>query len=365
MLRLFARLTRRNRSTPAVTEKSQKPLAAAVEQLEGRTMFALPAHVTSMTTDNRGEVILTTDRSLNPATITTASVLVFTYGPDGIPLTNDDIKQSIKLTWTESNRQLRIRTLGLPAGNNYWVKLSARQIRTFDGLLLDGEFKTPGGRTGNNVQGGDLLLQSKRDTSKRPVARFYTNFGGINVTLFKDLTPITVDNFLHYANEAAWDGTFFHRSVPNFVIQGGGFIVDKNNTIQNAHQEASILNEPGITNTRGRIAMARIDDNDPNTTDDINSATNQWFFNTVNNTSLDSSNGGFTSFGEVADDASMAVVDAINGLQRVNAGGALNELPVNDLAAVQNRGSLDPAADVVSVRRVAILNKISALVVPT
>jgi hypothetical protein len=66
----------------------------------------------------------------------------------------------------------------------------------------------------------------------------------------------------------------------------------------------------------------------------------------------------------VADDASMAVVDQINGLQRVNAGGALNELPVNDLAAVQARGSLDPAADVVSVRRVAILNKQSALVVP-
>jgi cyclophilin family peptidyl-prolyl cis-trans isomerase len=367
MHRLFARLTRRNRSATTVIEGSRQPRPAAVEALERRTLFALPAHVTSITADNRGEVIINTDRTLNPETVNTRSVLVFTYGPDGIPLTADDIKQSIKVSYTESNRQLRIRTLGLPAGNNYWVKLSARQIRTYDGLLLDGEFKGAGLRTGNNVQGGDLLMQSKRDTSKRPVARYYTNYGGINVTLFKDLTPITADNFLHYANEAAWDGTFIHRSVSDFVIQGGGFIVDTNNTVQQAHQEASILNEPGIPNTLGRIAMARIDDNDPNTTDDINSATNQWFFNLSNsNTFLDSVNGGFTAFGEVADNASWAVVEAIAALDKVNAGSPFNELPVNDADAVQDRGgSLDPAADVVSIRRVAILNKQSALIVPT
>src|SRR5215211_5044940 len=126
MLRLFSRHSRRPAATAAVTApQASQPRPAAVEQLEGRTLFALPAHVTSITTDNRGEVIMNTDRSLNPATITTASVLVFTYGADGLPLTADDVKQSIKVTYTESNRQLRIRTLGLAAGTNYWVKLSA------------------------------------------------------------------------------------------------------------------------------------------------------------------------------------------------------------------------------------------------
>jgi hypothetical protein len=83
MLRLFARRSRRNRTVQDTTA-IHASRRAAVEQLEGRTLFALPAHVTSITSDNRGEVIMNTDRSLNPATITTASVLVFTYGADGL-----------------------------------------------------------------------------------------------------------------------------------------------------------------------------------------------------------------------------------------------------------------------------------------
>jgi hypothetical protein len=137
--------------------------------------------------------------------------------------------------------------------------------------------------------------------------------------------------------------------------------VDKNNTIQNAHQEASILNEPGITNTRGRIAMARIDDNDPEhdrrhqlrhqpVVLQLWRTTRRWTAPTAD------------SRRSVKWRTTRAWRSSIRstGLERVNAGGALNELPVNDLQAVQTRGSLDPAADVVSVRRVAILNKQSA-----
>jgi cyclophilin family peptidyl-prolyl cis-trans isomerase len=141
------------------------------------------------------------------------------------------------------------------------------------------------------VQGGDLLLQSSATpaSARRPLLH---ELRRDQRHALQGPHPITVDNFLHYANEAAWDGTFFHRSVPNFVIQGGGFIVDKNNTIQNAHQEASILNEPGITEHARPHRMRASTTTTPNTTDDINSATNQWFFNTVNNTSLDSSTAG-------------------------------------------------------------------------
>jgi cyclophilin family peptidyl-prolyl cis-trans isomerase len=378
--RLLARRSRRIAPTIAAHSEAQQPQAparntsAALEQLEGRVLFALPPHVTSIIADNRGEVVITTQKSLNPATITTRSVFIFNAGPDGIPLTADDTKMAVRPSYVESNRQLRIKVLGggVPADWTYFVKLSAKFITDYSGMKLDGEFNGPGVRSGNNQPAGDLLFVSKRDRSTRPVARFFTNQGGVNVRLFKDLKPITYSNFVNYANGAHWDGTFFHRSAKTgpqqlpFVVQGGGFIVDRNNTIQNAHQEDSILNEPGISNVRGTVAMARIDDNNPATTDDINSATNQWFFNLGDNSALDSVNGGFTVFGEVADDASMAAIDRISALSRVDADGPGNgpfgEMPVNDLAAVQTRGFLDPAADVVSVRRVGILNKVSALV---
>jgi cyclophilin family peptidyl-prolyl cis-trans isomerase len=356
MLRLFTR-PRRNRPAVAVkvSASRSKPL---VEELEGRAMFAVAPFVTGIITDNRGEVTLNTSRSLNPATITTASVFLFSVGTDGIPLTADDIKMPIRPTYTESNRQLRIRTIGLPAGTTFFVKLSAKQIMAFDGVKLDGEFNGPGVRTGNGVGGGDLLFVSKRDRSTTPVTRFYTNYGGINVRLNKPDAPGTVDNFLHYANEAAWDGTFFHRShsigdnPANKIIQGGGFFVDRNGDIQEVHEEDPIVNEFGSSSVRGTISMAKSADPD--------SATNEWFFNVGNNGAIlddPQNSGGFTVFGNVADAGSLAVMDQIANLGKVSAG-PFSELPVN--AGTGN--PVNPVTDLVSVRRVAILNKVSALV---
>jgi len=346
-----------------------RPVAhpAMVESLEARALFAAAPHVTSIVTDNRGEVILNTQRSLDPATVNTRSVQLYSVGPDGIPLTADDVKMRVKPTYTESNRQLRIRTFGLEPDSTYWVKLSAKQITAFDGTKLDGEFNGAGVRTGNNVGGGDLLMVSKRDKGTSPVARFSTFYGGINVALNKTDAPGTVANFLHYANEAAWDGTFFHRTAflggpDKGIIQGGGFGVSADNQVVNIHAHDPIANEFGNSNVRGTIAMAK--------TDDPDSATNQWFFNVGDNSqALDDPNnsGGFTVFGNITG-SGLAVMDAIAALQRVDLNGAppsaFDETPVNDLNALQQRGQLDPRVDLVSVRRVAILNKVSALIVP-
>lgn len=153
-----------------------------------------------------------------------------------------------------------------------------------------------------------------------------TDFGDIRVDLFEDEAPVTVANFLNYLRSDRYEDSIIHRSVPGFVIQGGGFRIintEDGERLTDIATDAAIQNEPGISNTRGTIAMAKIGG-------DPNSATSQWFFNIDDNTGLDTDNGGFTVFGRV-DDASLAILDQINGLPRVNTGlTGLGEVPVVD-----------------------------------
>jgi uncharacterized protein (TIGR03437 family) len=135
--------------------------------------------------------------------------------------------------------------------------------------------------------------------------RFETNLGNIDVQLLPSDAPKTVANFLAYLNAKAYANSFIHRSVPGFVIQGGGYQWSDANGPVAIPQNAPVVNEFKVSNTRGTVAMAKLG-NDPN------SATSQWFFNEVDNSSnLDNTNGGFTVFGKVADDASLAVMDHI------------------------------------------------------
>jgi len=121
--------------------------------------------------------------------------------------------------------------------------------------------------------------------------RFQTNLGDIDVTLLTDSAPATVENFLKYVNRGSFRNTFFHRSVPGFVIQGGGYQFDT--SVKEIPSDPPVRNEFRVSNTRGTVAMAKFG-NDPN------SATNQWFFNLANNAStLNFQNGGFTVFGRV------------------------------------------------------------------
>lgn len=158
------------------------------------------------------------------------------------------------------------------------------------------------------------------------VVRFNSVLGNIDVRLYNTATPLTTANFLNYANGGDWVDTFIHRSVPGFVVQGGGFTFPTGATNPlSVPQDPPVLNEPGISNLRGTIAMAKLGG-------DPNSATNQWFFSLEDNAEiLDGQNGGFTVFGRVVS-TGMTVVDAIAALSRVNAGGAFNTLPVRNFA---------------------------------
>ena len=135
-----------------------------------------------------------------------------------------------------------------------------------------------------------------------PVVELYTNKGVIAIQLDAAKAPATVKNFLAYVNTGFYDGTIFHRVMPDFMIQGGGMTPDMNEKPTAAPIQNECRN--GLRNVRGSIAMAR--------TDDPNSATAQFFINLKDNGFLDPSGNnpnGYAVFGKVI--AGMDVVDAI------------------------------------------------------
>ena len=165
-----------------------------------------------------------------------------------------------------------------------------------------------------------LCLGGPQSGSAATVARVHSVLGDFDLELLEDSAPATVANFLNYVRDGDYVDMFFHRSVPGFVVQGGGFIFDE---IQGqpvpVPADPPIANEFNVSNTRGTVAMARL-------SGQVDSATSQWFVNLVDNTALDSVDGGFTVFARVIGDG-MAVVDAIAALDIFNFGGAFSETP--------------------------------------
>jgi cyclophilin family peptidyl-prolyl cis-trans isomerase len=170
-----------------------------------------------------------------------------------------------------------------------------------------------------------LLLLLARPASANVVVLLQTVSGPVELELFDAATPLTVANFLSYVDTDAYDQSFVHRSVPSFVVQGGGFKLNAMNQITVvAASPPTVQNEPGIANKRGTVAMAK-------QAGLPNSATTQWFVNVVDNPGLDTDNGGFTVFGDVI--SGMPVVDAINALPRVIGASPFTELPVVNYTA--------------------------------
>lgn len=322
-------------------------LSYCIEGLESRVLLSATApKIVSQIFDNRGLAVLTLERAVYAPTVTAANCKLFTAGTDGILGTGDDVDQGAVVSYNATARTISLKKT-LPANTAYRIRITGGAIRGLDSVALDGEFNSMTAPSGDGTAGGTYDVVTS--TTSQPTARFATRYGTIYTRLFNDGTPLTVANFLSYANSGAWDGTIIHRSEPNFVIQGGGFNIDGTNQIDQIAENAAVQNEPGFSNTRGWIAMAK-QDGDPN------SATNQWFFNVQNNAAnLDFQNGGFTAFGLITDDAGLAVMDTINQLARVNGGSPFDALPVNDLAAVQARGEIDPQSDAVLVNRLSIL----------
>ena len=139
---------------------------------------------------------------------------------------------------------------------------------------------------------------------EKPVVVIETSLGNITVELDPEKAPISVKNFLSYVDDGHYGGTIFHRVIKNFMIQGGGMTA----AMQPKPTKAAIRNEAtnGLSNMRGTIAMAR--------TPEVNSATAQFYINTVNNTGLDHKgiappDFGYAVFGKVID--GMDTVDRI------------------------------------------------------
>lgn len=177
--------------------------------------------------------------------------------------------------------------------------------------------------------------------SEATIVEFQTVEGNFEVNLYDNATPITVANFLDYVNNGAYSNAIVHRSVPDFIVQGGGFAFNQAWPATDIPANATIANEPELSNLRGTIAMAK--------TSQPDSATNQWFFNLADNSAnLDVQNEGFTAFGEVVGNG-MAVVDAIAALPRFNFGSPFDELPL-----LSDNGGDPDAANLVIVTAVII-----------
>jgi peptidyl-prolyl cis-trans isomerase A (cyclophilin A)/peptidyl-prolyl cis-trans isomerase B (cyclophilin B) len=138
-------------------------------------------------------------------------------------------------------------------------------------------------------------------SEENAMVRFETSHGDFTVELDESSAPISSKNFLRYVDEGFYDGTIFHRVIPGFMIQGGGFTGD----MQHKSGHPPIRNEAdnGLKNQRGTLAMAR--------TNDLHSATSQFFVNLVDNDFLNhrSGNFGYAVFGRVA--SGIEVIDRI------------------------------------------------------
>lgn len=154
-----------------------------------------------------------------------------------------------------------------------------------------------------------------------PTVIIHTSKGEIKLELYEDQAPISVKNFLEYARKGHYDGTIFHRVIPGFMIQGGGFDAE----LEQKPTDPPIKNEAdnGLANQRGSIAMAR--------TNDPDSATSQFFINVVDNPSLDhrgkqsGRTWGYAVFGRVVE--GMDVVDEIRFVETASRG-PHQDLPV-------------------------------------
>jgi cyclophilin family peptidyl-prolyl cis-trans isomerase len=159
------------------------------------------------------------------------------------------------------------------------------------------------------------------------IVNLETSKGSITLELYPDKAPITVKNFVSYVESGFYNSTIFHRVIPGFMIQGGGFIT----TLKEKETKDPIKNEAknGLSNARGTIAMAR--------TGVIDSATSQFFINVADNKFLDFSGPtidkyGYCVFGKVT--KGMDVVDAIVNVPTKTAGPYEN-VPVKDVLIIK------------------------------
>lgn len=369
---MFKQLRKWRRSLFPQTQAASASPSCALEPLENRQL--LSAAITSITADNRGLVVLSVNQDLNASTVNGKTVQLLVGGADGKLGTGDDVRRKASVKYSAVSDTITVSSK-LPANTRYRVLLLGSKIKGLDGKALDGEFKGANRRSGNGTPGGNYDISTR--TAKTPVARFITSDGIMDVTLFNTQVGLTVNNFVHYANEGAWDKSFFHRRTTMVrdgiaVIQGGGYFITPTNTIDRVPQDqVGVTLQDTLSNVRGTISMAR--------TTDPNSGSVEWFFNTQSNTVLDGSTGhpGYAVFGKT-NNAGLVTMDKIAAHNDVSAvgdthidplnptthqpipyDGALGTLPVKDAVAFEARRTggvprFEPNTDAIKITRVAI-----------
>jgi cyclophilin family peptidyl-prolyl cis-trans isomerase len=157
-------------------------------------------------------------------------------------------------------------------------------------------------------------------SANNPVVVLYTNFGEIKIELYPDKAPVSVDNFLTYVKDGFYKDTIFHRVINGFMIQGGG--LTKELVVKPTRNAIKNEADNGLKNMRGSVAMAR--------TNAVDSASSQFFINTVNNDFLNHrgpfpSMYGYCVFGQVV--AGMDIVDRI-ALVQTGTNGGFQDVPL-------------------------------------
>jgi len=153
---------------------------------------------------------------------------------------------------------------------------------------------------------------------KNPVVTIETTLGNVKIELFEKEAPVSVKNFLDYTKSGFYTGTVFHRVIPGFMVQGGGFTADRTQKPTGAPIKNEAAN--GLKNDRGTVAMAR--------TSDPDSATSQFFINVVSNNMLNRPNpdgAGYAVFGKVV--GGMDVVDKIVAVKTSSANMMFQNIP--------------------------------------
>ena len=174
-------------------------------------------------------------------------------------------------------------------------------------------------------------------TVQATVVEVRTALGNVQINLFDEETPETVENFLDYVNSGAYANTVIHRLEPGFVAQSGGFVYNGMFPLDSVPTGTPVINEPTLSNVRGTIAMAKL-------ASSPDSATSQWFINLSDNSAnLDVQNGGFTVFGQVLGNG-MEVLDAIEDLPRFNLG-VVESIPLQDYTSADANNDVEVTGD--------------------
>ena len=323
-----------------------------MENLEERRLMS-SIQVGRIEADNRGKVLVTllpNGGTVDPATITKTSVILYTPGVDKILGTIDDVRERENVVWNATFNRITISSKQ-KAGTGYRVRLSASRIKTLTGDILDGEYKSSGA-SGNGTPGGDYNVQTKNDKGKNPIVRMGTSMGTVGIKLDLTNAPKTGAYFIGRANAGTYDNIMVTRSIKGTggVVAAGSIKILANNEYEvTSIGEGKTPEATGLKGLRGTLGFDRIPI-------DSTKEGNGFFFNTSNN------GGDKSIFATVQ--SGLSVLDAINNLD------AIDLAPQHQFVLVDTK-HVPVTADVtnatfsptnaVMITRTAVLMKVSGL----